>query len=179
ECFSGQLANLTDPSRLHDTVTDVSDAAERLTAIDDFAGAAKAHGVRAQALARLGRIAECEAALDKALAAARQAGDLRRANSVLAGAPLAALWGPSPVARASGKCLDVVRVLRITSGSPAVEATALRCQAVLEALRGRDDAARRMLAAARSSLEELGLRSGLLETDLFAGIIGLLAGDAA
>jgi class 3 adenylate cyclase/ketosteroid isomerase-like protein len=177
DCFAGELANLTDPSRLHTTVGEVADAAERLTAMNDFAGAAKAHGVRAGALARLGRIAECEAALDKALAAARQAGDLRRANSVLAGAPLAALWGPSPVARASGKCLDVVRVLRITSGSPAVEATALRCQAVLEALRGRDDAARRMLAAARTSLEELGLRSGLLETDLFAGIIDLLAGD--
>ncbi len=178
ECFSAQLANLTDPSRLHTTVVEVDGAAERLAALSDFAGAAKAHGVRAQALARLGRIAECEAALDKALAAARQAGDLRRANNVLAGAPLAALWGPSPVARASGKCLDVVRVLRITTNSPAVEATALRCQAVLEALRGRDDAARRMLAAARSSLEELGLRSGILETELFSGLIELLAGDA-
>jgi hypothetical protein len=45
------------------------------------------------------------------------------------GAPLAALWGPSPVTRASGRCLDVVRVLRITQGAPAVEAVALRCQA--------------------------------------------------
>ncbi len=176
-CFAGQLANLTDPGRLNDTVRNVEEAGNALATLDDHAGAAKAHGVRAQALARLGRIAECEAALDKALAAARQAGDLRRANGVLAGAPLAALWGPSPVARASGKCLDVVRVLRITSGSPAVEATALRCQAVLEALRGRDDAARRMLAAARASLEELGLRTGLLEADLFAGLVDLLAND--
>ena len=53
---------------------------------------------------------------------------------MLAGAPQAALWGPSPVARASARCLDVVRVLRITRGAPGVEAVALRCQAVLEAL---------------------------------------------
>ena len=34
-----------------------------------------------------------------------------------------------------------------------------------------------MLAAARSSLEELGFRHGLLETDLFTGVVELLAGD--
>ena len=75
------------------------------------------------------QVGACEAALDRALAAARRARDRRRANAVLAGAPLAALWGPSPVTRASGRCLDVVRVLRITQGAPAVEAVALRCQA--------------------------------------------------
>jgi len=48
--------------------------------------------VHAQALARLGKVGASEAALDKALAAARKAGDRRRANAVLAGAPLAALW---------------------------------------------------------------------------------------
>ena len=78
--------------------------------------------MHAIALARLGQVGACEAALDRALAAARQAHDRRRANAVLAGAPLAALWGPSPVTRASGRCLDVVRVLRITHGAPAVEA---------------------------------------------------------
>ena len=76
---------------------------------------------------------------------------------MLAGAPLAALWGPSPVTRASGRCLDVVRVLRITQGAPAVEAVALRCQAVLETLRGRAEAARRMIASSRRMVEELGI----------------------
>ena len=115
----------------------------------DAAGEAKAHFVHASALARLGEVGACEAALDRALAAARRARDRRRANAVLAGAPVAALWGPSPVTRASGRCLDVVRVLRITQGAPAVEAVALRCQAVLETLRGRADAARRMIASSR------------------------------
>jgi len=89
------------------------------------------------------------------------------------------VWGPSPVPRAGGRCLDVVRLLRITAGSPAVEATSLRCQAVLEAFRGRTEAARRLLASARESLEELGLVHGLLEAELFSGIVELLAGELA
>jgi len=97
---------------------------------------------------------------------------------VLAGAPLASLWGPSPVARASGRCLDVLRKLRIAQGAPAVEAVALRCQAVLEALRGRADAARRMIASSRRMVEELGIMQRLLEADVFAGLIELLDGDA-
>ncbi len=177
-CFAGQLAVMTDPQSLHATAAAVAAAAEALSAAGDTAGEAKAHSVHALALARLGKGAACEAALDRALAAARRADDRRLANAVLAGAPLAALWGPSPVTRASGRCLDVVRVLRITQGAPAVEAVALRCQAVLEALRGRSDAARRMISASRGMVEELGLTQQLLETDVFAGHIGLLEGDA-
>jgi class 3 adenylate cyclase/tetratricopeptide (TPR) repeat protein/ketosteroid isomerase-like protein len=178
-CFTGQLAVLADPKSLHATADAVAAAAETLAAAGDTAGEAKAHSVHALALQRLGRIGASEAALDRALAAARRAQDRRRANAVLAGAPLAALWGPSPVTRASGRCLDVVRVLRITQGAPAVEAVALLCQAVLEALRGRIDAARRMLGSARRLLEDLGIVHRLLEADVFAGLIDLLDADIA
>ncbi len=178
-CFAGQLTVLTAPEALQATAERVGGAARDLAALDDAAGEAKAHFVHAQALARLGKVGACEAALDLALAAARRAGDRRRANAVLAGAPLAALWGPSPVTRASGRCLDVVRVLRITQGAPAVEAVALSCQGVLEALRGRTDAARRMIGSARTMVEELGIAHRLFEADAFAGRIDLLEGDAA
>jgi class 3 adenylate cyclase len=177
-CFAGQLAVLTDPQALRRAADAVAAAAEALTSAGDAAGEAKAHSVHALALGRLGEIGACEAALDRALASARRAGDRRRANAVLAGAPVAALWGPSPVTRASGRCLDVVRVLRITQGAPAVEAVALRCQAVLEALRGRSEAARRMIASSRQLVEELGITQRLLEVDVFAGLIALLEGDA-
>ena len=100
-------------------------------------------------------------------------------NAVLAGAPLAALWGPNPVPRAGGRCLDVVRLLRITTDSPAVEATSTRCQAVLEAFRGRAAAARRMIDSARRTVTELGLRHALLEVEQFAGIVELVADDPA
>ncbi|HSQ00277.1 MAG TPA: AAA family ATPase, partial [Candidatus Dormibacteraeota bacterium] len=178
-CFAGQLAVLTEPQALRATAEAVATAAQTLANLGDVPGEAKAHAVHATALARLGAIGASEAALDRALAAARLAGDQRRANAVLAGAPLAALWGPGPVTRASGRCLDVVRVLRITQGAPAVEAVALRCQAVLEALRGRADAARRMIGSARRLVEELGITHRLLEVDVFAGLIELLEGDAA
>jgi class 3 adenylate cyclase len=178
-CFVGQLAALTDPQQLRATADAVAAAAEQLAAAGDAGGEAKAHFVHAIALAALGRVGACEAALDRALAAARRGrGDRRRANAVLAGAPQAALWGPSPVTRASGRCLDVVRVLRITQGAPAVEAVALRCQGVLEALRGRSEAARRMIATSRRMVEELGITQRLLEADVFAGQIELIEGDA-
>src|SRR4029079_6990756 len=129
--------------------------------------------------ARLGRVGESEGVLDLALSAAREADDPRRVTLVLGAAPIAALFGPSPVARAGGRCPDVVRRVRVTTASPSVEATSMRCQAVLEALRGRFDVSRSMLASSRASLEEFGLRHGLLETDLYAGIVELIADDPA
>ncbi len=178
-CFAGQLTALTAPQDLQAAADAVAAAAQQLAALGDAAGEAKAHSVHATALARLGKVGACEAALDQALAAARRGGDRRRANAVLAGAPLAALWGPSPVTRASGRCLDVVRVLRITQGAPAVESVALSCQGVLEALRGRTEAARRMLASSRKMVEDLGIAHRLFEADAFAGRIAAMEGDDA
>src|SRR5262249_20922369 len=96
-CFAAQLPVMTAPGELRAAAERVATAARDLAKLEDAAGEAKAHFVHAQALARLGKVGACEAALDQALAAARRAGDRRRANAVLAGAPLAALWGPSPV----------------------------------------------------------------------------------
>jgi tetratricopeptide (TPR) repeat protein len=164
-CFDGQLSMLIHPERLDEVEAAVGAAADKLAELDDAAGEAKAHTVRAGCLARLGRIGDCEVALDDALTAARRAREHRRVNAVLANAPLAALWGPNPVPRAGGRCLDVVRLLRITTDSPAVEGTSTRCQAVLEAFRGRAAAARRMIDSARRTVSELGLRHALLEVE--------------
>ncbi|WP_082952862.1 BTAD domain-containing putative transcriptional regulator [Mycobacterium sp. 852002-10029_SCH5224772] len=178
-CFEGQLSMLIHPERLDEVEAALGAAAAKLAELDDDAGEAKAHTVRAGCLARLGRIADCEIALDDALTAARRAREHRRVNAVLAGAPLAALWGPNPVPRAGGRCLDVVRLLRITTDSPAVEAISTRCQAVLEAFRGRAAAARRMIDSARRTVTELGLRHALLEVEQFAGIVELVVDDPA
>ncbi|EFG77816.1 adenylate/guanylate cyclase catalytic domain protein [Mycobacterium parascrofulaceum ATCC BAA-614] len=178
-CFDGQLSMLIHPERLDEVETAVGAAAARLAEFGDAAGEAKAHTVRAGCLARLGRIGDCEIALDDALTAARRAREHRRVNAVLANAPLAALWGPNPVPRAGGRCLDVVRLLRITTDSPAVEATSTRCQAVLEAFRGRAAAARRMIDSARRTVTDLGLRHALSEVEQFAGIVELVADEPA
>ena len=178
-CYDGQLSMLVHPERLDAIESAVSAAADTLAELDDAAGEAKAHTVRALCLGRLGRIGDSEIALDRALTAARRAREHRRVNAVLAVAPLAALWGPNPVPRAGGRCLDVVRLLRITTDSPAVEATSTRCQAVLEAFRGRAAAAQRMIESARRTVSELGLRHAMLEVEQFAGIVELVVGDPA
>jgi DNA-binding SARP family transcriptional activator len=178
-CFDGQLSTLTDPERLDEIESALVEAAEKLAGLEDAAGEAKAHTVRAGCLARLGRIGDCETALDQALTAARRAREHRRVNAVLANAPLAALWGPNPVPRAGGRCLDVIRLLRITTGSPVVEATSTRCQGVLDAFRGRAAAGRALIDSARRTLTELGMRHALLEVDQFAGIVELVADDPA
>ena len=178
-CFDGQLSMLTDPERLDEIESALSAAAEKLAGLEDAAGEAKAHTVRAGCLARLGRIGDAETALDQALTAARRAREHRRVNNVLANAPLAALWGPNPVPRAGGRCLDVIRLLRITTGSPVVEATSTRCQGVLDAFRGRAAAGRALIDSARRTLTELGMRHALLEVDQFAGVVELVADDPA
>jgi class 3 adenylate cyclase/ketosteroid isomerase-like protein len=172
--FGAQLAELTDTARLHEALDELTAAADALGSARDERGVAKAHHVRAHALALLGRVGEVETVLDQALGAARRAGDIRRVNAVLTGAPRAALWGPSPVIRASGRCLNI---LRMSQGNRHVEALALRCQAVLEAMRGRTDAARQILDRSRGTLEELGLSVELVETEQYAGIVELIAAD--
>ena len=177
--LAGQLDNLTGTGHVRDTVAAAAEAAAILDEAGDHRGAAKAHHVVAQAEALLGRVAAAEAALDRALVAARAADDRRRVTAVLSGAPRAALWGPTPIVRASGRCLDVVRILRMTPGNRHVEAAALRCQAVLEAMRGRAGAARGILDGCRTTFRELGLGLELHETDVYAGIVELLAGEDA
>ena len=170
---------LTDPERLDEIEAAVGAAAEKLAELEDAAGEAKAHTVRAGCLARLGRIGDCETALDHALTAARRAREHRRVNAVLANAPLAALWGPNPVPRAGGRCLDVVRLLRITTGLAGrrgdVDAVPGRAGCVPRTRRR----GRRMIDSARRTVTELGMRHALLEVEQFAGIVELVADDPA
>jgi ketosteroid isomerase-like protein len=176
-CYQCQFVVYTAPERLLEVDARLQSAIDEFGRRNDPAGLAKAHRVRAGARARLGRIGDCEADLFEALIAARRSGDHRQITAALGAAPGAALWGPSPVPKAGGRCLDVVRMQRMTTAAPSLEATSLRCLAVLEMLRGRPDKARAMLADARQVVADLGLRHGLMETELFAGIIESMGGD--
>ena len=55
-CFDGQLSMLIHPERLDEVDAALDTAAEKLAGLDDAAGEAKSHTVRAGCLARLGRI---------------------------------------------------------------------------------------------------------------------------
>ena len=98
-CFEAQLVGLTDPDGLVGAEATATGAATAMEELGDGAGEAKAHQVRAGLLARLGQVGDAELELDLALGAARRVDDRRRVTAVLGAAPLAALWGPSPVAR--------------------------------------------------------------------------------
>lgn len=176
-CYRCQYIVYTDPARLPEIDDRIQAAIDEFARRRDPAGLAKAYRVRASARGRLGRIGDCESDLFEALIAARQAGDHRQITASLGAAPNAALWGPSPAPKAGGRCLDVVRMQRMTTAAPSLEATSLRCLAVLELLRGRPDKARSMLADAGAIVAELGLRHGVMETELYAGLIELLVGD--
>src|SRR5262249_6680653 len=95
-CFTGQLTILTAPRALQSAADAVAAAAEDLAKLGDAPGEAKAHSVHAQALARLGKVGASEVALDKALAAARAAGDRRPGEALPPRAPVAAPPGPTP-----------------------------------------------------------------------------------
>lgn len=178
-CYRCQFGVYTDPERLLEYDALLQGAIDEFARRADPAGLAKAHRVRASARLRLGRVGDGEVDLFEALIAARQSKDHRQITAALGAAPGAALWGPSPVPKAGGRCLDVVRMQRMTTAAPSLEATSLRHLAVLELLRGRPDKARKMLGEARQIVADLGLRHGLMETELFAGIIESMSGDPA
>jgi predicted ester cyclase len=176
--FAAQRDGLVGAGNAEDAARAATAAAAVLREAGDIAGEAKAHQVVAQQHALLGGVASAQKALDLALVAAREVRDERRIRMVLAAASRAALWGPAPVIRASGQCLDIVRIARTSPGNRAVEAAALCSQAVLEAMRERFDRARTVIALSRAAYEELGLTLELHETAIHAGLVELLAGES-
>jgi class 3 adenylate cyclase/tetratricopeptide (TPR) repeat protein len=170
-----ELRMLSEPGRLEGDAAAVEAAVGDLAAAGDPAPLAHALTVLGRALAMLGRLAEAERELDRALVQARRAGDAPRARQVLLQLPLIALWGPLPVAKANGRLTDTLRVLRLRPGNRGVEAEALRCMGLLEAMRGRIDPARSLLASAHRVFSELGSPVGLGEVESSLGLVELMA----
>ena len=172
-----ELRLLTEPERLTDDVAVLKGALDVLTRSGEPRSLSRAHTVLGRSLAVMGRLADAEAELDRALVRARECGDAARARQVLLQLPVIVLWGPLPVARASGRLVDTLRVLRLRPGNRLVEAEALRCLAPLEAMRGRSAAAATVMESARTIFSELGSLVGLAECRLTASLISLMAGE--
>jgi class 3 adenylate cyclase/tetratricopeptide (TPR) repeat protein len=117
---------------------------------------------------------EQQAALEKAIAYARRAGNAREAAVSLMRLPMALYYGPAPAGQAR---LRAEEILEHTDGARMVEASALVCLAGLEAMSGRFDDARDLLARGRGIAEELGLRVWIGGYSLLANDIEMLAGD--
>ena len=115
--------------------------------------------------------------LEQAASYARQVGDRAQEAESLQYALMATLWGPTTVDDALKRLED------IRAGAEPnrrLEVTLLRTRAQLEAMHGRFDAARDLIAQAKALAKELGLEiilaAGVAHQ---AGYVELLAGDAA
>jgi tetratricopeptide (TPR) repeat protein len=118
-----------------------------------------------------------EEAWEKAAAHAHAGGDQREHLEALAWVPLVVWAGSRPVDEAIERCHDVFRRAR---GDRKALSTALFSAANLEAMRGNYDEARRLIADARSMLEEVALTVWLAgPLAEMSGLIELWAGDAA
>jgi class 3 adenylate cyclase/tetratricopeptide (TPR) repeat protein len=118
-----------------------------------------------------------EEAFDKAAVHAEAGGDQREHLEALAWIPLVVWAGSRPVGDAIERCEDVSRRAR---GDRKALSTALFSAANLEAMRGNYDEARRLIADARSMLEEVALTVWLAgPLAEMSGLIELWAGEAA
>ena len=153
---------------------------ERLVPIfekhEDHAGLARAHFLVAQAFWDEYKMTAAEKALEEALGHAR-AGEAKSHDEAKILSALTAIlfWGPT----SADKAVEIAEgIVEESGGNRLVQATTQLRTGGLQAMTGRADEARALIATARSSFEELGQSFPLARSTHEAAIVELLAGDA-
>jgi class 3 adenylate cyclase/tetratricopeptide (TPR) repeat protein len=145
--------------------------------LGDEAGLARALSLAGMLRLWRGEAAAATADLEQAARYAGNAGDRAQEAESLQYLLLAVLWGPTTVDEALER---VEEIRRRAEANRRLEVTILRTRAQLEAMQGRFETARQLLARAKELAEELGLEfilaAGVAHQ---AGNVELLAGDAA
>ncbi len=132
----------------------VADAAlPVLERVGDSYGQARAWSLRAHIDWAGGLVARADDAWVEAQACAERAGDRRELFDVLGWRATAAVFGPTPVDEAIGRCEEF---RAIVATSPAAVAWTINPLAVLHAMRGEFDVAGRLLDEGREILDQLG-----------------------
>jgi tetratricopeptide (TPR) repeat protein len=142
----------------------------------DDRGVARACRVLAWISQNGGRYGEAVAFLERAIANARRAGDVRqerRASTLYVGA---AVYGPTPVDECFLRCNEVV--VRV-EGDRQAEAAIVCVLGQLEAMRGDFERARELCRRALATFEELGLPIDAATVSHLSGRVELLAGEPA
>ena len=158
------------PDRLLAEAEAVAEAFEEL---GDDEGLAKAWFVLAWIPWVRGQAAATEAALERAVEHGRKAADERAYWQALHLSVGAALFGPRPVADGVRRCEELVAA----GESRRVESSAVRALAVLRAMEGDAEEARRLVARDRELLQDLGLRFLAAAAAEAYGMVELLLGD--
>jgi class 3 adenylate cyclase/tetratricopeptide (TPR) repeat protein len=151
----------------------VADEALRVLERDDY-GRCRAFSLHAQADWIAGRIDAADTAWAQAAECARRAGDERELFAILGWRATAALFGPTPVDEAIGRCEEI---RGLVAASPVAVAWADNALALLHAMRGDFGPAEQFLHQASETLNELvSLHSSVSHIE---ALVRLLAGQLA
>ncbi len=177
EIEQSSLRSMTDADISASELVQVAEQAiEVFRAADDDVGLAKAWIHLAEVHWLRGRCGEMERVLERALCHAEKAGAERELRWVLRAMMRAALLGPRRVEDAILRCRELQERARDDAGLSANGDSML---AVLEAMRGSADEARRLYGRSKATLEEAGLKTMLASLQMYAGMAELVSGDPA
>ena len=123
-----------------------------------------------------GNAAQLVEQLEHALTYARRSGRPRVETWILFLVCGACWYGPMPVPEGIRRC---EQVLEEAFGRPNVQAAALQSLAVLHAMNGQAEAARRLVSTSRAIRRELGQEIGAAASAIDEGLVELLSGDDA
>ncbi|HTR34214.1 MAG TPA: BTAD domain-containing putative transcriptional regulator, partial [Gaiellaceae bacterium] len=165
----------TDPATdLAQAAAEIAAARSELEQSGDDVGVTEALLATAYLDVVRGDAAALTANLDAALASARRAGQTRAEGWILFLLCGACWYGPLPVAEGIARC---EQILVEQADRPALEASALQSLAVLHAMNGSFEQARRLVAASRAIRRDVGQLVGAAASAIDEGIVELLAGD--
>jgi tetratricopeptide (TPR) repeat protein len=171
------LRLMTVSATSHDQVrSELADAARVFEELGDEAGLARALGLAGQLRFWAGGAESAIEDLERAARHAHNAGDRLQESQSLGYVLIAMANGPTPVAAVKQRA---EQMRDQAQGDRRLQVTILRWQARLESLQGDFDAARRLIAEARSLADELGLEVSAIGVQAEAGRIELSAGHPA
>jgi class 3 adenylate cyclase/tetratricopeptide (TPR) repeat protein len=171
------LRALTDASVAGADFVDVADRAIVVfEAAGDDVGLAKAWMHLAEMHWLRGNSGEMEHVLERALVHAERVESTRDIRWILRGMMRAALLGPRPVPDAIALCTSLRERARDDS---VLSSHADSMLAVLEAMRGNPDDARRLYERSKTTREEMGLKMLLGGMQMYGGMAELVSGDAS
>jgi predicted ATPase/DNA-binding SARP family transcriptional activator len=154
----------------------IADAIAIFEELGDAGGLAAAWHARGFLASGAGLHGQAGEALELALEHARRAGDEQQQTTTLSLLAVTLWLGPTPVEDALRRCR---RILREVRGYRAAEAAVLGYLAVLAAMGGRIDEARRLAARGIATYRELGQRLGEAVGRIGSGWVEVVAGDPA
>jgi len=166
----------TDPAGTDELVAAAREALPVFERLRDDAGLAQALWLIALSDWNRCRVGDAEELLDRALGHAERADDRHWRDQIVTMRGLSTVSGPTPAEEGLRRCDELLAHMH---GARSVEALLTSYSSVLDAMRGRFDAAREKAARGSTILEDLGRRVTAVSAGYFAARVELLADEPA